>query len=652
MRNKAVIQRFKADRERLVDALTDAGATVTTDKHVRCPFHADENPSAEIRQHDGRWWFVCRACTWNDGRGTGDVFDVVRMTHGCSFESACERLGIENDVAKSNGHTPVKQAPSVAVSATNAVGLTDSTPATATAAPSPPKRVYSTLAAAVEATVRVAGGTEGGQWSYQNNGDKTAMVVVRIDTPTPDDPHNKTFRPLHPVGDGWAIGDPPGPLPLYRLDDLGGSGTVYPVEGEKCVEAARSIGLTATCSAHGANSPGKSDWSRLAGREVVILPDNDKPGANYAESVARILVGLTPPARVRIVELPGLGKGDDIADFIAARECLEPEAIRREIESLADTTPFYVAPTENAPPTDSAPAPAGPPWMTITDVGNLPTYGTGLVPITTGYEVLDDALRGGFRPGSLYVVAGRTGSAKSTLALNHARRIALAGHSVLVLKLEESITEAVWRLHAAASQVDFRTLMDGARTATGDDRQRLVDGWSLIRTLPIRLSACRDLVGIQRIAREHFTQGGNIIIIDQLSMVSVGDGEVGFVQATLASNALRLLAVELHVPILLVCQVNRPASKNAKEHLTCHDLRDSGAIENDATAVILIDKVREPEQVWRASEPVRELDIIIGKNRYGSTTDPDKPLTLTWFPRSCRIEEPERPTPGAVEAVE
>ena len=100
-----------------------------------------------------------------------------------------------------------------------------------------------------------------------------------------------------------------------------------------------------------------------------------------------------------------------------------------------------------------------------------------------------------------------------------------------------------------------------------------------------------------------------------------------------------LLAADLHVPIVVVCQINRLAARS-REHLSVNDLRDSGAIENDAAGVILIDRIREPDgPSWSASAPVRYLDIIIGKNRYGPTTDPKKPLTLVWWPSLCRIED-------------
>lgn len=290
----------------------------------------------------------------------------------------------------------------------------------------------------------------------------------------------------------------------------------------------------------------------------------------------------------------------------------------------------------DAPPTDSLPPDAGPAWFSITEIGQRPTYREGLLPQTTGFVTLDTALRGGFRPECLYILGGRTGSAKSTLALNIARRVAIDGGSVLFFKLEESLTEAVWRMHAAAAQVDFNKLADGAKHEE-DERARLIDGWTLIRELPIRLSESRELTRIEAIAEQHVSTDGRLMVIDQLSMIDA-PGNVGYERATEVSGRLRLLARRLRVPILLVVQVGREASKK-HERLSCNDLRDSGALENDATAVLLIDKARRGDAPRWHTDPLT-LEIIVAKNRYGmSTRADDKPLELHWWPQTCRVED-------------
>lgn len=147
---------------------------------------------------------------------------------------------------------------------------------------------------------------------------------------------DKTYRPIHPAPEGWREGDPPGELPLYGLADLNEAERVYIVEGEKCVEMAGTIGLTATTPAHGANSASKTDWSPLAGRECVILPDNNEVGKVYADSAGSILTHLSPPAKVKVVKLPQLGPGEDIIDYIERRDSVESDGLRIAIEALAE----------------------------------------------------------------------------------------------------------------------------------------------------------------------------------------------------------------------------------------------------------------------------------------------------------------------------
>jgi len=186
-----------------------------------------------------------------------------------------------------------------------------------------------------------AGGNTGGllvnTWTYHDADGTEVMRVGRFDLPD----GSKQFRPVHLAGDGWKIGDLPGKLPLYRLPDIPAEGTICVTEGEKCADAAASIGLASVTSSHGSSSAGKTDWTRLSGRDVVILPDADAAGEKYGRDVVRILVALDPPARVKILLLPDLADGGDIADWlmIDGRDCREPAELRAEIEALAAGVP-------------------------------------------------------------------------------------------------------------------------------------------------------------------------------------------------------------------------------------------------------------------------------------------------------------------------
>ena len=151
-----------------------------------------------------------------------------------------------------------------------------------------------------------------------------------------DRPEGKRIRPVSLYSDGWRIAGMPEPRPLYRLPDLVGAERVFIVEGEKAVEAARSLGLVATTSAHGAESAGKTGWTPLAGKETLVLPDNNYAGEGYKGDVAAILARLTPAPTIKVARLPGLPDGGDIADWRDQREAHDPAELKAEIESMAD----------------------------------------------------------------------------------------------------------------------------------------------------------------------------------------------------------------------------------------------------------------------------------------------------------------------------
>jgi hypothetical protein len=172
---------------------------------------------------------------------------------------------------------------------------------------------------------------------YHDAGGKVHFVVVRFDST-----EEKEFRPFHQTADGWVIGDPPGELPLFGLPELlvpdlnPSSEPVIVVEGEKCVCALEELGLLATTSAHGAQGARKTHWEPLSGRNVVILPDNDSDGRDqYARTVTALLLKLSPQAKVKIVELPGLPPKGDCVEWIEARNGKPPEEIRAELLELA-----------------------------------------------------------------------------------------------------------------------------------------------------------------------------------------------------------------------------------------------------------------------------------------------------------------------------
>jgi putative DNA primase/helicase len=205
-------------------------------------------------------------------------------------------------------------------------------------------------------------------WTYHRVHEGQRFEILRVYRFDLGD-GSKEFRPVHHDPSGWILGDPPGKLPLYNLPELDGDDPVFVAEGEKCVDLLRGIGLAATTSAHGAKSPQKSEWSPLAGKTVIILPDHDEPGKIYAESVASILANLDPRPDIRIVELPGARKGDDVEQWLESLPDSWSDAeCRAELERLWRPAPLW-APPPSEPDTKTCQGP-GEDGFNLTELGN------------------------------------------------------------------------------------------------------------------------------------------------------------------------------------------------------------------------------------------------------------------------------------------
>jgi hypothetical protein len=185
-------------------------------------------------------------------------------------------------------------------------------------------------------------------WEYLDAAGLCVGLVYRWDTAS-----GKEIRPVSRIGDGWQCAGMPEPRPLYRLPDvMRAGGFVCVVEGEKAAESIRGVGLVATTSASGAKSPRKTDWSALAAKQVVILPDNDEPGQQYATTVIEILTKLAPAPTIKVLRLPGLPEKGDAADYIQARRAdgATVDAIRDEIVLMAQQATPPEAPKAEEPP--------------------------------------------------------------------------------------------------------------------------------------------------------------------------------------------------------------------------------------------------------------------------------------------------------------
>ena len=130
-------------------------------------------------------------------------------------------------------------------------------------------------------------------WRYQNADGETVGIVLRWHRPR----GGKLILPWSRCAAGWSLTAMPAPRPLYRLPTLTDAERIIVGEGEKAADAAVVLGYIATTSAGGSKAAGKTDWSPLAGRDVVLIPDNDEPGRAYVEQVSAMLAAVEPAPR-------------------------------------------------------------------------------------------------------------------------------------------------------------------------------------------------------------------------------------------------------------------------------------------------------------------------------------------------------------------
>ncbi len=315
--------------ERILSKLSDAKKTAKG-WSARCPAHEDRRASLSIAEGE-------------DGRA------LVKCHAGCTVDAVCAAVGLCVTNLMPAGDS--LSANNVNVNGNRRTSKKTALPLTPQGKPA--GRTFATARDAV-AELESRHGPQSNQWTYHDPHVQPIGVVVRWDLAE----GKKDIRPVSRNGDGWFIGGMPEPRPLYGLPELAGADRVYVCEGEKAADAIRDLGLTATTSPHGCGSPGKADWRPLAGKEVVILPDNDPPGRKYADNVTAILSKLTPAPVVKVLELPDLPDHGDAVDFVAAHNGTDAGELRRLVEALADEAELLNT-TRPAAPESFKPFPVG-----------------------------------------------------------------------------------------------------------------------------------------------------------------------------------------------------------------------------------------------------------------------------------------------------
>ena len=242
----------------------------------------------------------------------------------------------------------------------------------------------------------------------------------------------------------------------------------------------------------------------------------------------------------------------------------------------------------------------------------------------TGLHALD-TLTAGLQPGNLVVVAARPGMGKSALALNAAHNCAVKhGRPVALFTLEMSAQEINQRLLAIDTHVGLMKI----RTRNGltpDDRQALQQARRRLEPAPLHVddSVAARITDIRARTRRLHARHPDLalIVVDYLQlMLTDTRDETRNLEVARISRGLKLLARETHVPVMALAQLNRNVEHRHDKKPILSDLRDSGAIEQDADLVIFIHRDPNDQQTEHTAE------LTVAKHRNG----PTGPSQVAW----------------------
>ncbi len=252
--------------------------------------------------------------------------------------------------------------------------------------------------------------------------------------------------------------------------------------------------------------------------------------------------------------------------------------------------------------------------------------------VPTGYTELDDMLTG-LHPGELVLVAGRPAMGKTSIGMNFVENAAIrAGKKAAVFSLEMPAEQLAMRMLCTEARVDMQKVRRGA--IDDDEWGKLADALVSIGPASIYVDCTPGITvpevrsKARRLQLEH---GLDVIMIDYLSLMSA-TGKTGSRQEEVSqiSRTLKGLALELGVPVIALQQLSRAPTGRANHRPMLSDIRESGAIEQDADVVMFIHR----EDYYDPETPEKNIaELIIAKQRNGSlgTVKLGWKGEFTWF---------------------
>jgi replicative DNA helicase len=253
--------------------------------------------------------------------------------------------------------------------------------------------------------------------------------------------------------------------------------------------------------------------------------------------------------------------------------------------------------------------------------------------LSTGFSKLDMLLGGGMVNSGLYILAARPGIGKTTVGLRVADRAAKQV-SVLFVSLEMDAEQLTARRLADRTGIRIgKILMESGLTDEEQAKIAAASSDMAATKLYINRSSGASVEDVALYARSIPDLG--LVVVDYLGLLTGKDKGSLYEKVTANSNALKRLARSLKVPVLCLAQLNRMSEQRPDKRPTMADLRDSGAIEQDADGIILLHRpaVYLPQEQKPKSWEAEPMELIVAKNRHGQTGR----ITLDFFGSNGRI---------------
>ncbi|KIQ11024.1 replicative DNA helicase [Rhodococcus sp. MEB064] len=349
----------------------------------------------------------------------------------------------------------------------------------------------------------------------------------------------------------------------------------------------------------------RGELKRIGGPPYLVTLTQTVPTAANASFYAEIVVEKAILRRLveagtRIVQFGYAGAdGQDVAEVVDRAQAEVYEVTERR------TAEDFVQLEELLQPT-------------MDEIDSIASRGGMSNGVPTGFTELDEVTNG-LHPGQMIIVAARPGVGKSTLGMDFMRSCSIKhGMASVMFSLEMSRTEIVMRLLSAEAKIKLGDMRSGKMT--DDDWTRLARRMSEISEAPLFVDDSPNLTMMEirakarRLKQRHDLK---LIVIDYLQLMSSGKKvESRQQEVSDFSRSLKLLAKELMVPVVAICQLNRGPEQRTDKKPMVSDLRESGSLEQDADMVILLYR---PDATERDDPRGGEADLILGKHRNGPT---------------------------------